>query len=161
MRAPIHSKKHYVQTTLSTVSGVSVLNTVLVDSVETPTAVNEVVEGALVKAIFIERWIINSANDATDMFIIAKYPQGAAAPSFAQTQALGDFEGKKNILFVHQGLTANDGVGNPMNQHYGWQKIPKGKQRFGLGDRLIVSAVNMHATQDSQTCGIATYKEYT
>jgi len=161
LRAPIHSKKHYVQTSLSTVSAVSVLNTILVDSLETPTAVNQVVEGALVKAIYIEQWLHNTGADGTEMFIIAKYPQGAAAPTFAQTQALGDFEGKKNILFVHQGLSANDGVGNPIPLFRGWIKIPRGKQRMGLGDRIIVTAVNMNAANDAATCGFATYKEYT
>ncbi len=39
-----------------------------------------------------------------------------------------------------------------------WFKIPKGKQRFGLGDQLFVTAQS--TGQDFQLCGFATYKEY-
>ncbi len=160
MRPIIHSKKHYVQQTLSTVDPVDALNSIIIDAVETPTAVQHVVEGAIVKAIYIERWQVAAGNLGSEMFIVAKYPQGAAAPTFGQTQALGDFEGKKNIFFVHQGLSANDGISGPIPVFKGWIKIPKSKQRFGLGDRIILSSVNMHATDDSFICGFATYKEY-
>ncbi len=162
MRPIINSRKHYVQTSRSTVGPVTALGGAMIDAVVAPASgVTEVREGALVRAIYVERWQIAEGIDGSEMFIVGKYPQGALPPTFAQSQALGTFEGKKNIFFVHQGLSGNDAVGNPIPVHKGWIKIPKSKQRFGLGDRLIVTSVNMHATDDSFICGFVTYKEFT
>ncbi len=162
MRPIINSRKHYVQTTLSTVGPVTALAGTMIDSVVAPaSAVNEVREGAVVKAVYIERWQVAEGNAGSEMFIVGKYPQGSLPPTFAQSQALGSFEGKKNVFFVHQGLSANDSVSGPIPVFRGWVKIPKSKQRFGLGDRLILSSVNMHALDDSFICGFVTYKEYT
>ncbi len=40
----------------------------------------------------------------------------------------------------------------------GWVKIPKGKQRFGLGDEFIVAFESVG--EAAQLCGFSTYKEY-
>jgi len=42
----------------------------------------------------------------------------------------------------------------------GWYKIPKTKQRFGLGDRLVLQIASQ-GTDALDFCGFATYKEYT
>jgi len=82
-----------------------------------------------------------------------------AGPTFAEMQALGTFTLKKNILFTHQGLSPNDGVGNPVVVMRGWYKIPKSKQRMGLSDRIVLSIANL-GTGALDYCGFATYKEY-
>ncbi len=162
MRPVIHSNKHYVQMSLSTVltgvrSSVSLINALALDDVNTPP---EVGEGAIVKAVFVELWTISSANDGFEIVTITKVPEGGAGPTFAQMSLLNDYTNKKNILFTHQGLQANDGVGQPVRVPIGWVKIPKSKQRFGLGDNLILSISNPGANTTT-FCGFSTFKEYT
>ncbi len=162
MRAPIHSVKHYVQMSLTTVAAGAIVTTVLADGVErtTANAVNEVTEGAIVKAIYIELWIVGSSGNATQITVLAKYPSGVAPFTVAQMAALGAANNKKNILFTSQGLTSNDGIAGPVNIMRGWYKIPKSKQRFGLGDTLELQIFSQ-AAQANEFCGFATYKEYT
>ncbi len=162
MRAPIHSEKHYVQMSLSTVATTTVVNTVLIDAVTVANknTVSEVVEGALVKAIYIELWIQADSLAGTQVTALTKFQSGAAPFSAAQMAALGTTPGKKNTLFVSQGLASNDGVSGPIAIMRGWYKIPKSKQRFGLGDTLELQILAQGAA-DVDFCGFATYKEYT
>lgn len=163
MKAPIHTEKHYLQTTLSTVAAGASLNVVCIDAVGVAAkteGLSKVVSGAVVKAIYLEYWLINSSLNGFDIFTAGKYPSGLSAPNFAESVSLGTFDGKKNILHTHQGLSANDGVGNPIPIIKGWLKIPKGKQRFGLGDRFICAFANP-AADDAVICGFALFKEYT
>ncbi len=161
MRAPIHSIKHYVQISLTSVLAGAVDTTVLI--VGTPTqnlnVVDEVIEGAIVKAVYIELWIIGASSNATAIVALTKFPAGLTGFTAAQMAALGIANNKKNILFVSQGLTSNDGIAPPVNVMRGWYKIPKSKQRFGLGDTLELQVFAQ--AQDQQICGFATYKEYT
>ncbi len=158
----VHSTKHYVQISRSQVATVARTNIDLVLAVESTVAnaVDEVQEGATVKAVYIELWLLDTANDGSNLVMVAKQIfGGATAPNFTQTQALGTYLNKKNILFVHQGLSPNNGVGNPVAILRGWIKIPKSKQRFGLGDELTLTIANM-GLNDLEFCGFATYKEY-
>ncbi len=161
MRAPIHSQKHYVQWTLSTVATVAAVQEKIVQAV----AVSdknlplEVSEGAIVKAVFIEVWLDSSSNDGSEILIIAKNPDGGSGALYAEAIALDGWLNKKNVLFVHQGLSANDGVGNPTPAFRGWIRIPKSKQRFGLGDTLSITLANP-SVNTLTYCGFATYKEY-
>jgi len=122
--------------------------------------VNEVIEGAVVKAVYIELWTLGSSNDGSQIVTLSKNGNGVTGPSFTQMAALGTYVEKKGILFTHQGLSANDGVGNPVMIMRGWYKIPKSKQRFGLGDGLHLCVANPSANTLTY-CGFATYKEYT
>ena len=116
MKAPIHSTKHYVQTTFSTVSTVAKATIVLIDAVNVvdKNAVTEVEEGAVIKAVYVEYWTISSAADGSQVFTIYKIPNGANSPTYAQLVALGTWDGKSQILHTQQGLSSNDGLGNPM-----------------------------------------------
>ncbi len=160
MRAPIHSKKHYVQTSLTSVTTGAEVDIPLVFAVETPTSVLEVVEGAIVKAVYWELWVIGTTADQFFTIIFAKYPGGVNAATITEMAALGDWDNKKNILYTTQGLAANDGVSNPIPIYRGWIKIPKGKQRMGLGD-TIKFQVASRGDATINVCGFATYKEYT
>ncbi len=79
----------------------------------------------------------------------------------AQMAALHDYDNKKNILFTSQALSPIDeSMMIPVMR--GWYKIPKGKQRMGLGDQLKISIRNNNATAiDVNFCGLVIYKEYT
>ncbi len=161
MRPPIHSKKHYFQTTLSTVTNGAITNQILVESKEAPTAVNDVVEGALVKAIFVEYWLLQASNSIGSFTAgLYKNTAGASTLSTGEAAALGDFKGKKDILFVTQGLAPANSTFQ-LNLCRTWFKIPKGKQRMGLGDKIQFFIRNNNATDDINFCGFATYKEYT
>ena len=120
------------------------------------TATSDVEEGAVVKAVYLEYWINGKMDDGTAQIIIYKRPAGVAGPTNAEMSNLAAYANKKNIFEMHQGLAPAGGNVVPMFRH--WIKIPKGKQRFGLGDLLDVkiSAVG----SDLQICGFCTYKEY-
>ncbi len=162
MRAPIHSRKHYVQVSLSTVATVArnteqVIQAVSVADKNSP---KEVEEGAIVKAVYAEFWVINSSSDGAGGLVINKGVDGQGGPVYSECIALDTYLNKKNVLFVHQGLQSNDGIGNPTNVIRGWIKIPKSKQRFGLGDSLNLNFFNL-SLNDMDYCGFVTYKEYT
>ncbi len=162
MKAPIHSTKHYVQISLSTVTTGATLATDLVlgVNVSDKNTTLEVEEGALVKAVYLEIWAIGSSSNQFFTAILAKFPSGQNAASVAEMAALGDWENKKNILYTTQGLASNDGIAAPIPIIRQWFKIPKGKQRFGLLDRLRFQIAS-RGSADIIICGFATYKEYT
>ncbi len=120
---------------------------------------DEVLEGASIKALYVESWI-RAAGASPGSYIMAVYKvPGLAAPfNVSQMAAMFDSENKKNILFMSQALT-NDNDADAIAIHRGWLKIPKSKQRMGLGDQwfMSTSAVGVDVT----ICGLEIYKEYT
>ncbi len=162
VRPVVHSTKHYHQITLSTVLTVARNNEILASAVALQDAntSNEVVEGAIIKAVYFEMWLIGGSADEFFTCIISKNPSGHGPPSFTEMTQLFTWDNKKNILFTAQGLASNDGVGNPIPVYRGWIKIPKSKQRFGLGDSLAFTIASRGADKITY-CGFATYKEYT
>ncbi len=164
MRPVIKSKKHIVQISQATVAQGVALNTPLIQAAEgTSTTPTGVEEGAIVKACYVEFWVSQDSASIVGSYtvVLAKDPGGNAGLNTTQMAALHDYDNKKNILFTAQGLlTPNDGGQIPVLR--GWYKIPKGKQRFGLGDVLRLSIRNNNATAiDINLCGLAIYKEYT
>ncbi len=162
MKSPIHSRKHIVQFPFDAILTGTRQGIPLIVAVDRTIAdaATEVIEGAVVKAIFIELWLQNSANDGFSVVVVSKNVAGDTGPAFGGMADLDSYDNKKNILFTHEGLTSNDGVGNPINVLRQWIKIPKGKQRFGLGDRLDISISNP-SSNSLNRCGMAIYKEYT
>ncbi len=128
----------------------------------TSTTPNTIEVGAVVKAVYIELWLGNASATVVGSYttILHKSPGGNAPASAANLAALHDFDNKKNILFTSQALVPPTDGGQVMIMK-GWYKIPKGKQRFGLGDRLDLVTRNNNATSvDINGCGFAIYKEY-
>ncbi len=161
MRPVIHSQKHYVQESLITILAGAVDTHVFVDGepVASVNQVQEVIEGALVKAFFVERWI-RTLDTAHGSFvaIIAKHAAGVNDPTAAEMAALGNWDNKNNIIYCTQGLS-NDQDADAIPFLRQWLKVPKGKQRMALGDtwRLHIFAQAL----DQGVCGFETYKEYT
>ncbi len=161
MKPVIHSIKHYVShTRAATVTGTT-LALVIVDAVSVSAvgaATNQVEEGSIVKAVYVENWYV-ADQDAMGSctMILEKVPAGQDPATTTQMANLGAYPNKKNVLQVHQGLTPGQNQ-NPMPFFMNWYKIPKGKQRFGLGDRLVLSQVAVSGGME--TCGFFTYKEY-
>ena len=160
VRPMVHSTKHYVQYSIgTTVVGTNTdENFASAVEVANKNQVLEVEEGSSVKAVYCEIWLRSAATSASSfVFILCKRPGGVADPSDANMAALGDWNNKKNILFTSQGLV-NDVDSTALSVYRGWIKIPRSKQRMGLGDKLSwhLRAVG----QSINFCGFVTYKEY-
>jgi len=164
LRQIIKSKKHIFQISQSTVGQALVGNAVFAVAIEaTSTTPFDVEEGAIVKACYVEFWVSQDSSSVVGSYTIALYkdPGGTNPALTGNMAALHDWSNKKNLFFTAQGLlTPNDGGQVPVLR--GWYKIPKGKQRMGLGDRLIVTIRNNNLTAiDINFCGLVVYKEYT
>ncbi len=165
MLAPINSIKHYVQRANVGIASGAGLTIPIVTSVAAPAtaSTDEVKQGAVVKAVYLEYWLLNTGVTAEEtQFVVAleKVPGGASgAMSVTDLLNLGAYDNKKNILFTSQGIlhAALDGV-NAIPIIRSWVMIPKGKQRFGLNDILAFSLTSVGQTLN--VCGFATYKEY-
>ncbi len=160
MKATINSSKHYVQTSLTTILAGARLNVNLATAVDAPLAntASEVRTGAIIKAVYVEMWArTNDTSPGTCLMSLMKLPGSATGPTFAELIALHTYDNKKNIFYHTQGVTNDqDSTATPFLRQ--WFKIPKGKQRFGLGDQLTL-AISAQAL-DQNICGFATYKEY-
>ena len=162
MRPVVHSTKHYIQMTLSTVLTVSRVTNTLATAVQSTVAnlASEIEEGAIVKAVYIELWVEGTVQDQFFTIVLDKATGGASQITFAQMTDLFTYANKKNIFYVTQGIASNDAVSGPVPVIRQWFKIPKTKQRFGLGDTLTLSIAS-RGLDDIKFCGFATYKEYT
>ncbi len=163
MRPIVHSKKHIVQISQSEVSQGAVVVTNLVDAIEAvSTSPAQVEVGATVRACYVEFWVSQDSAAVVGSYtvVLFKQPGDSSGMSTTEAAALHDYANKKNILFTAQGLlTPNDGGQVPVLRS--WYKIPKGKQRFGLGDRLQLVIRNNNATAiDINFCGLCIFKEY-
>ncbi len=166
MAAVINSIKHYVHFSQATVVAGTVQNNVIVDTVSVSAAgaaSTDVEEGAVVKAVYIEFWINNDGDtSATIQFTISieKLPIGNPLMTFTQSQNLGAYPNKKNILYTTQGLVGSEASGQPILIVRAWYLIPKRKQRFGLGDRVVCNISNIAGATGLIRCGISTFKEF-
>jgi len=160
LRAPIVSVKHYVQQTETTIAALALDPTNLVVGTAMSAVANpdDVVEGSIVKAVYIEIWLMSDdAALSTFQLNVEKSSEQMSAMSFAQSILLHNYANKKNVLYSTQGLVGPS-TSNPIPVIRTWIKIPKGKQRFGLGDKL---KVNISAiTNGLKWCGMFVYKEY-
>ncbi len=159
----VNSKKHYVQLENAALADAARRSTELVDAVQAPavTDLQDVREGAIVKAIYLEYWIKSNATAGTEckfQFAIEKVPAGATPLTFAQMNTLQTYTNKKNIFYFSQGVLG-DLTTASMPVFRSWFLIPKGKQRFGLDDKIVIALGATGATINN--CGFATYKEYT
>ncbi len=160
VRPMVHSTKHYVQQSIGTRDTTAVENVDFVTAVPVSdkNTVNEVEEGSSIKAVFFEMWLRSAATAGSSFtFAIMKRVANTNFPTQTEMAALGDYDNKKNILYCSQGLL-NDVDADAMSVYRGWLKIPKGKQRMGLGDNFSwhLNAIG----QSINFCGFQTYKEY-
>ncbi len=164
MRPVIQSRKHYFQIAQATVAQAAIVNTVVVSAIEgARSQPQHVAEGAIVKAVWLELWCQNDSASVIGSFTAGLYknPGGTNVLLSADAAALHDYDNKKNLFYTTQALAPTDDS-QLMLIHKGWIKIPKGKQRFGLGDEIAVFIRNNNATAlDIAFCGLVIYKEYT
>ncbi len=158
MRAIVNSTKHYVQESLATVLAGATKAILLVNATDERTGVNNnILAGSVIKAIFVEMWVrTGDVSPGTSLISLIK-TQDQQTPIFADCINLHDYQNKKNVFYHTQGLI-NDQDADAIPFVRQWFKIPKGKQRFGLGDRLYLTVTAQ--ALDNIICGFATYKEY-
>ncbi len=161
MKARVHTEKHIGQFALSAIaagaaSGVELIKAV---AVANKNLVKEVTEGSIVSAIFVECWIRSQldAGQGNVVLIVEKTERDSTGATFAELIALNDYPNKKNILYTREGLTPSETLTMPVQFGPGWLKIPKGKQRFGLGDSLHLRIASQ--TEGVLFCGFNLYKE--
>ncbi len=162
MRPVLNSRKHIIQKSLTVVEEQTANSTVIVNAIQAQaTNPQHVVVGAVVKAVFLEYWLLGeSAQPCTATWIIEKIPASAGAVDQTEMQDLQDYVNKKNVLKMGQGIIG-DSNSNPIPIIREWVKIPKGKQRFGLGDTLQFTVSCIGSTDNGlEICGFALYKEY-
>ncbi len=163
VRPIVNSKKHYVQLGLSNIAQGANLNTTILSVIEgAPATAIHCMEGARVKAVWVEVWLNQDSASAVGSFTAGflKNPGGANPILTADAAALHDYDNKKNIFYVTQGIapTTDSAL---MLLYKGWIKIPRSKQRMGLGDQLQFFVRNNNAgAVDINVCGIFVYKEY-
>jgi len=163
MVAPINSVKHFVPRPAIEISAGARFNMDAVKAVVAPGSaiVQNVIEGAIVKAIHIELWMIHKGLTAlTTQFILTveKVPVNAILSTFSNMLNLQAYNNKKNILYTTQGVIGSSVDGPTIPIIRNWILIPKGKQRMGLGDQIIITVATV--TQDLEVCGMFIYKEY-
>ena len=159
MRPVISSEKHYIQmaiqnvasgatTTVSLAQGVAILNKNLA---------SEVREGAVVKAVYIEIWAGATSTDRTSIAIGFMKVPDLQTPTHTDIATLNNYTNKKNVFYFTQGLANETGASaTPFLRT--WLKVPKGKQRIGLGDTLFLTVSALAG--EAEFCGFITYKEY-
>ncbi len=159
MQAVIKSIKHYVHQVVTSPTTATNAVVILVDAIAegvSRSAASSVYEGCVVKAVYLDFWVSATTDLKTGTWVVLKRPANVAAPTAAEMINLGSYLNKKNIFNSGQGLLPTNG--NVMNIYKGWIKIPKGKQRFGLGDKLQLIFTPTGTT--GHLCGLSTYKEY-
>ncbi len=162
MVAPINSIKHYVQRANVSIASGAIRVDDIVTSVVAPAATNtsDVTQGSVVKAIYLEYWLWGAGASGTDTqfnFMFLKLPVATSDPTFANINNLGAYTNKKNIFYHSSGVLG--GVdNNSIPVVRGWFMVPKGKQRMGLSDKLVIATSTSGAAL--QLCGFSTYKEY-
>ncbi len=159
MRPIVQSVKHYVQQSLLTIVGGTASAFRIVNAVDQRTGnADDILNGAVVKAVFIEMWVRSAELTPGTILVSVIKTTDLSNPTFGDSVNLHDYTNKKNVLYHTQGLTNENSTGAiPFVRQ--WFKIPKGKQRFGLGDRLFLM-MSSQAVIDNIVCGFATYKEY-
>ena len=160
----INSNKHYVSQTIATIVGSAISQRPIADSVVAPASSNafDVEEGSIIKAVYVEIWAtgLGVAFDSSFNMTIEKISSNGPAMTITNAANLGAYQNKKNILYTTQGLVTPRDFGStsvPLLRQ--WVAIPKGKQRMGLGDKIVLNLANLGAI-DYEICGIFIYKEY-
>ena len=161
VRPSINSEKHIVQRSLVSIANGEILNFVFANAVVNPTTPNGVRVGSIIKAVFVEMWIIGSAaQPVVQTSSVEKLVNQSAAMTHVQSQVLHDYPNKKNLFKTSQGILG-DANTNTVPIFREWIAIPKGKQRMGLGDSLVFNLATLaEAANDVEVCGLVIFKEY-
>ncbi len=158
MRPTINTDKHIKQDSLFTIASGGISNRNIAEAVAVPDGTpTKIRVGAIISAVYIEMWL--TSDDATQGSVIVtleKLPGGNPDMSVGNAAALHSYPNKKNILHTQMGLLPPN-TQYPMPVIKNWFKIPKGKQRFGLGDQLHLNIFGQ--SNGVNGCGVIIFKE--
>jgi len=159
VKPTVNSEKHLLEIGPGTVATAAILNSVILTAVAAPSgAANEVRVGCTVKAIYIELWVTSDdAAQGSSLSSLEKLNGGLGGMTFAESQALHIYPNKKQLFEIHRGLLASN-VRNPTPFFAKWIAIPKGKQRMGLGDQMVLNINGI--ANGTNFCGLSIFKEY-
>lgn len=158
--APINTTKHYnnhpqFNVASGAITSINVSDAVAVANKDLS---NEIEEGSILKAIYLEFWLtVNGAGLGSAVITLEKRVASDAAMTFTESQNLGSYTNKKNILWTFEGLLPPN-TQNPVPILRGWFKIPRGKQRQGLADKIVLNLASI--VGGLTACGFTTYKEW-
>ncbi len=157
MKPRVITIKHYVPNPIDTVIAAAIENIVFINAVANPTSAIDVSEGSTISAVWVELWVLADAqNVGSTIITLEKKPANAPNMTTVNAANLFAYNNKKNILYTTQGLTSEQNA-NAVPIIRQWFKIPKGKQRFGLGDQMVL---NISAAQEGvENCGMFIFKE--
>lgn len=161
MKNIIQSHKHIRQDTVASVTVGAIANIDVAVATQNPTrsTSTHVDVGSIIKAIFVEYWIQSTdASTSSSIITVEKIVSSSPAMTYANSVALHNYPNKNNVFHTSMGLIADNNA-NPQPLIRQWIKIPKGKQRMSVGDKLRVNISGISAGVNY--CGQCTYKEYT
>ncbi len=157
MRPVVNTEKHMSQRSLFTIATGAIDNFVLCSSVAAPTGATQVREGAKVSAVYLEMWVHSSdAVAGTTIVTLEKLIGSSTNMGAGEAASLNTYDNKKNILYTQMGIVGDNNQ-YPTAVIRGWIKIPKSKQRFSLGDRIVLNIFAQ--TNPVNVCGFVLYKE--
>ncbi len=159
MRPRVHTEKHYVQKSLFAIAAgaINVSTIAFAPQTVVPATNTHVREGSTISAVYVEMWV--TSDDAAAGTVIAtleKRPGTSAAMTAADSASLDAYGNKKNILHTQMGLIGPN-VQVPIAIIKGWFKIPRGKQRFGQDDSLVLNILAQ--SNGIAACGFFLFKE--
>ena len=131
---------------------------VLADDVRSG-ASTSVTIGSMVKAIWVELWILGTGQQPSIFQVtLEKVQDTTLNMSHADALGLHNYNNKNNVFYTTQGLVG-DANTNPIPALRQWIAIPKGKQRMNQDSAFKLNVANLTATDDFEFCGTCIYKE--
>ncbi len=159
MRPKVHTEKHIVQDSFFTIASGAIRSNIFVIAKQDPAAAQptQVREGATISACYVELWLTSDdAAQGTVVVTLERRDGPVGVMSAGDSAALNVYDNKKNILHTMMGvISPNVQMATPVLR--GWYKIPKGKQRFGLEDKLVLNVLAQ--SNGVNGCGVFIYKE--
>ncbi len=163
MRPVIQSTKRITQFSLFTVPEDDTVSAgVLEAKQDFVGGTSECPVGAVVKAVYVEFWLLGEGAQPTFAMAFVEKSQGSSAkPDIATVRDMDNYTNKKNVLHMFQGIIGDSNT-NPMPVIRQWIKVPKGKQRMGLGDqiRVVFGGLNPSMNESFEVCGFVIAKYY-
>jgi len=159
VKPSINSEKHIRQVSLTSVATGTIENLTIAQAKDDRTLQFHVRVGSIVKAVFVELWGVGSTGGGGDTFQMSIEKVTGNSPNMSNAQSLNleTYPNKRGVLYCTQGLLP-DSSDNPIPMYRDWVKIPKGKQRMGLEDRINVNVTPV--TGAMEICGLFIDKEY-
>ncbi len=156
----VNSIKNMANTTFALTNTIGGLDFALAVDSPTLAVTKEVKRGCLIKAVFIEFWVVGKLADGvlnSFNWYIIKNPAGSLTRPTPGLEGVSDE--KRYIFLSGKGLLSSNN-GGFVYSFKRWVKIPKRYQRMGSDDRLSILMQSQTAAAGN-VCIQATYKWYT